>query len=72
MGPSALLIAAEKDQSEAPAWPRAGGAVLVVVAVALIPTVAFAGDDEAGHDAAGHDMAAHDAARQDELAQVQR
>jgi hypothetical protein len=49
-----------------------GLAVLVVAAVVLIPTVAFAGDDEAGPDAAGHNMAAHGAALQDELAQVRR
>jgi hypothetical protein len=54
-----------------------GLAVLVVVAVVFIPTVAFggpvaAGHDMAGHDMAGHDMAAHDAALQDELAQVRR
>ena len=40
---------------------------LVVVAMVLIPTLAFAEDDEGGHD-----MAAHDAAIQDDLAQVRR
>jgi hypothetical protein len=54
-----------------------GLAVLAVVAVVLIPTVAFgrtdaAGHVMAGHDMAGHDMAADDAALQDELAQVRR
>jgi hypothetical protein len=54
-----------------------GLAVLVVVAVVLIPTMAFggpvaAGHDMAGHDMAAHDMAAHDADLQDELAQVRR
>ena len=49
-----------------------GLAVLVVVAVVLIPTVAFGGPDAAGHAMAGHDMAADDAALQDELAQVRR
>jgi hypothetical protein len=54
-----------------------GLAVLVVVAVVFIPTVAFggpvaAGHDMAGHDMAGHDMAADDATLQDELAQVRR
>jgi hypothetical protein len=47
-----------------------GLAVLVVVAVVLIPTVAFGRPDAARHDMAGHDMAADDAALQDELAQV--
>ena len=54
-----------------------GLAVLVVVAVVFIPTVAFGGPIAAGHDMAGHrmagrDMAADDAALQDELAQVRR
>jgi hypothetical protein len=54
-----------------------GLAVLVVVAVVLIPTVAFGGPDAAGHAIAGHDMAGHDmagddAALKDELAQVRR
>jgi hypothetical protein len=49
-----------------------GLAVLAVVAVVLIPTVAFAGGDAAGEDAAVHDHAAHNAALQDELAQVRR
>jgi hypothetical protein len=49
-----------------------GLAVLAVVAVVLIPAVAFAGDDAAGEDAAVHDHAAHNAALQDELAQVRR
>jgi hypothetical protein len=49
-----------------------GLAVLAVVAVVLIPTVAFAGDDAVGEGAAGHDHAAHAAALQDELAQVRR
>jgi hypothetical protein len=40
---------------------------LVVVAMVVIPTLAFAEDDEGGHD-----MATHDAALQDELAQVRR
>jgi hypothetical protein len=47
-----------------------GLAVLVVVAVVLIPTVAFGRPDAARHDMARHDMAADDAALQDELAQV--
>jgi hypothetical protein len=49
-----------------------GLAVLAVVAVVLIPTVAFAGGDAAGEDAAVHDHAAHNAALQDELARVRR
>jgi hypothetical protein len=49
-----------------------GLAVLAVVAVVLIPTVAFAGGDAAGEDAAVHDHAAHVAALQDDLAQVRR
>jgi hypothetical protein len=49
-----------------------GLAVLAVVAVVLIPTVAFAGGDAAREDAAVHDHAAHVAALQDELAQVRR
>jgi hypothetical protein len=49
-----------------------GLAVLVVVAVVLIPTMAFGGPVAAGHDMAGHAMAADDAALQDELAQVRR
>jgi hypothetical protein len=44
-----------------------GLAGLAVVAMVVIPTVAFAGADKAGHD-----MAAHDAGLQDELAQVRR
>jgi hypothetical protein len=52
-----------------------GVAVLAVVAVVLIPTVAFGRTDAAGHAMAGHAMAGHamaadDAALQDELAQV--
>jgi hypothetical protein len=49
-----------------------GLAVLVVVAVVLIPTVAFAGDETAAEDAAVHDHAAHNVALQDELEQVRR
>jgi hypothetical protein len=49
-----------------------GLAVLVVVAVVLIPTVAFGRPDAAGHAMARHAMAADDAALQDELAQVRR
>jgi hypothetical protein len=50
-----------------------GLAVLVVVTVVLIPTIAFGGPVAAGHDMAGHDMAAaDDADLQDELAQVRR
>jgi hypothetical protein len=52
-----------------------GLTVLAVVAVVLIPTVAFGRTDAAGHAMAGHAMAGHamaadDAALQDELAQV--
>ena len=54
-----------------------GVAVLAVVAVVLIPTVAFGRTDAAGHAMAGHAMAGHamaadDATLQDELAQVRR
>jgi hypothetical protein len=59
-----------------------GLAVVAVVAMVLIPTVAFGGPDAAGHELAGHEMAGHemaghemagdDAALQDELAQVRR
>ena len=49
-----------------------GLAVLVVVAVVLIPTVAFGGPGASGHAMAGHAMAADDAALQDELGQVRR
>jgi hypothetical protein len=66
-------------------WKRPLGlglAVLAVVAVVVIPTVAFAGSDAvapkaaahsmAGHNMAGHNMAVHQAALEDELAQVRR
>lgn len=54
-----------------------GLAVLVVVTVVLVPTVALGGPGATRHEMAGHDMAAHDmavddAALQDELAQVRR
>ncbi|CAN5309663.1 hypothetical protein BH20ACT13_BH20ACT13_25390 [soil metagenome] len=57
-------------------WKLPFGLALLVVAVVVIPTVAFAGaeagTEAAAHDMAGHDMAAHEAGLQPELAQVRR
>ncbi|MBA2742176.1 MAG: hypothetical protein H0U46_09220 [Actinobacteria bacterium] len=52
--------------------PLGFGLAVLVAAVVVIPTVAFAGDDAAAPAPAGHDMAAHGAGLQPELAQVRR
>jgi hypothetical protein len=49
-----------------------GLAALTVLAVVLIPTIAFAGRDAPAVRAAVHDHAAHTAGLEDELAQVRR
>jgi hypothetical protein len=49
-----------------------GMAALVVVAVVLIPTAAFAGGDSPADDAGMHDHAVDNAGLDDELAQVRR
>jgi hypothetical protein len=49
-----------------------GLAALTVLAVVLIPALAFAGEDSQAEQAAVHDHAAHAAGLQDELAQVRR
>jgi len=49
-----------------------GIAALVALAVALIPTLAFAGGDAPADQPAAHDHASHNAGPQDELAQVRR
>jgi hypothetical protein len=49
-----------------------GMAALVVLAVVLLPTIAFAGGDAPADPAATHDHAAHNAGLEDELAEVRR